>query len=132
MRRTVAVCPDWVESAIGAAIARKMSREIWPQWVEQQGIQMLAIDTWSCSYRGEIVQMNDRDILQIVGEDVVMHDRLLLKSDCAIDQMLSISYCEGVGSIAESSSEDYIVLPTNIRLKIVTSRSTLGGFRRDD
>jgi hypothetical protein len=60
---------------------------------------MIAVNAWSGSYRGEIIQMDDLYILQIVGEDVVMHDRLLLKSDCAIDRVLSISYCEGVGSI---------------------------------
>ena len=105
VRRTVAVCPDWEAAAIGAVVARKMSREIWQQLARDRGIQMLAVDAWSGSYRGEIIQMDDLYILQIVGEDVVMHDRLLLKSDCAIGQALSISYCAQLFSRTVNSQD---------------------------
>jgi predicted ABC-type ATPase len=99
VRRTVSDCPNWVEAAIGNVAARKMSRGTWQQWANDRGLQLLAADAWSGSYQGEIVQMDDLYALQMVGGDVVIHDRLLLKSGCSINQTLLIRYCEGVGQI---------------------------------
>ena len=58
---------------------------------------MLPANAWSGSYQGEILRVDDLFLLQAVGETVVLHDRLLLKSDYAIGQIQSISYREGVG-----------------------------------
>jgi hypothetical protein len=41
--------------------------------------------------------MDDHYLLQTVGEDFVIHDRLLLQPDYSIGQARSISYFEGVG-----------------------------------
>jgi predicted ABC-type ATPase len=97
VQRTVAACPDWVEAAIATVAARKISRETWQQWADGEGLQMVAADAWSGSYRGEIVQMDDRYLLQVVSENIVMHDRLLLRADYSIGQTQIISYREGVG-----------------------------------
>jgi predicted ABC-type ATPase len=43
------------------------------------------------------LDMDDRFLLQAVGETVVLQDRLLLKPDYSIGQMPLISYREGVG-----------------------------------
>jgi predicted ABC-type ATPase len=104
VRRSVMNCPDWVEATINAVTARKKSRETWQQWVNSNGRSMVAADSWSGSYQGEISQMDDHYLLQTVGEIFVIHDRLLLQSDYlitdgaseAIGQILAISYCEGV------------------------------------
>jgi hypothetical protein len=97
VQRTVAVCPNWVEAAIDAVGARKISRATWQQWANAEGLQILAANAWSGSYQGEILRMDDRFLLQAVGETVVLHDRLLLKPDYSIGQMQLISYREGVG-----------------------------------
>ena len=97
VQRTVADCPNWVEAAIAAVEARRMSREIWQLWANTERRLMLAANAWSGSYQGEILEMDDLFLLQAVGETVVLHDRLLLKSDYAIGQTQSISYREGVG-----------------------------------
>jgi hypothetical protein len=97
VQRTVAACPNWVEAAIDAVAARKISRETWQQWANAEGLLMLAANAWSGSYQGEILRMDDRFLLQAVGETVVLHDRLLLKPDYLIGQMQSIIYREGVG-----------------------------------
>jgi hypothetical protein len=97
VQRTVAACPNWVEAAIDAVGARKISRETWQQWANAEGLQILAASAWSGSDRGEILRMDDRFLLQAVGETVVLHDRLLLKPDYSIGQIQSISYREGVG-----------------------------------
>lgn len=57
---------------------------------------MVAADSWSGIYQGEISQMDDNYLLQTVGEDFVIHDRLLLQPDYSIGQARSISYFEGV------------------------------------
>ena len=97
VERTVADCPNWVEAAIAAVEARRMSREIWQLWANTEERLMLAANAWSGSYQGEILRVDDLFLLQEVGETVVLHDRLLLKSDYAIGQVQSISYREGVG-----------------------------------
>ena len=97
VQRTVAACPNWVEAAIDAVGARKISRETWQQWANAEGLQILAANAWSGSYRGEILRMDDSFLLQAVDETVVIHDRLLLKLDYSIGQMQSIIYREGVG-----------------------------------
>jgi predicted ABC-type ATPase len=95
LQRSIETCPDWVEAAIHTVIARKKSRANWQHWSE--GRLMVAADPWSGSYQGEISRMDNHYLLQTVGENLVMHDRLLLKSDCSIGQTRLISYCEGVG-----------------------------------
>jgi predicted ABC-type ATPase len=97
VRQSVMNCPDWVEVTINAVVARKRSRETWQQWVNSNGRLMVAADSWSGSYQGEISQMDDHYLLQTVGEDFVIHDRLLLQPDYSIGQARSISYFEGVG-----------------------------------
>jgi predicted ABC-type ATPase len=95
MQRTVRTCPDWVEATIKAVTARRRSREIWWQWSE--GRLMVVADPWNGSYQGEIFQMDDHYILQTVGKNFVVHDRLLLKPGYSLGQMRGITYCEGVG-----------------------------------
>ena len=97
VQRTVATCPDWVETAISDVETRKMARETWQQWANVERRQMLVADAWSGSYQGEILQMDELYVLQAVSDNVVIHDRLLLRSDAAIGQTHSISYCEGIG-----------------------------------
>lgn len=98
VRRTALVCPNWVDAAIGNVATRKMSRETWQQWADNRGLQLLTANAWNGSYQGEIVQIDGHYVLQMVGNDVVVHDRLLLKPDCSLGQMFSIAYYEGVGS----------------------------------
>jgi predicted ABC-type ATPase len=99
VQRTVAACPNWVEVAIAAVGASKISRETWQQWANAEGLQLFVANAWNGSYRGEILRMDDRFLLQAVGETVVLHDRLLLllKPDYSIGQMQLINYREGVG-----------------------------------
>jgi predicted ABC-type ATPase len=97
MQRTVPHCPAWVETAISSVAARKESREICRQWVDTTGLQMAITDVWAGSYQGEILQVNDHHLLQAVGHDLILHDRLLLQSDYSTGQVPEISYCEGLG-----------------------------------
>jgi predicted ABC-type ATPase len=97
IQRTVTSCPAWVESAINAVAARKESRETWQQLVNSAGQPIVITDVWTGSYQGEILQVDDHYILQAVSQDLVLHDRLLLKSDYSIGQVPEISYREGLG-----------------------------------
>jgi hypothetical protein len=38
VQRTVAACPNWVEAAIAAVGASKISRETWQQWANAEGL----------------------------------------------------------------------------------------------
>jgi predicted ABC-type ATPase len=97
MQRTVPSCPVWVEAAINAVAARRESRGIWRQWMDTTGLQITLIDVWAGSYQGEILRMDDHYLLQAVSQGVVLHDRLLLKSDYSLGQVPEISYREGLG-----------------------------------
>jgi predicted ABC-type ATPase len=97
MQRTVTSCPAWVEATINAVTARKQSRETWQQWVNTAGLHITVADVWTGSYQGEVLEMDDHYLLQSVGQGVVLHDRLLLKSDYSIGQVQEISYREGLG-----------------------------------
>jgi predicted ABC-type ATPase len=97
MQRTVLSCPAWVEAAINTVSARRESRGIWRQWMDTTGIPITVTDVWAGSYQGEILQMDDHYFLQAVSQGVVLHDRLLLKSDYSLGQVPEISYREGLG-----------------------------------
>ncbi len=97
IQRTVPSCPVWVESVISNIVARKKSRETWQQLVDKAGLQIAVTDVWAGSYQGEILQADDHHLLQSVSQGVVLHDRLLLKSDYSIGQVAEISYREGLG-----------------------------------
>jgi predicted ABC-type ATPase len=97
IRRTVPSCPAWVEAVTSTVAARKKSRETWQQLMEAAGLQVTVTDVWAGSYQGEIIQADDHYLLQAVGQDVVLHDRLLLKSDYSLGQVPEINYREGLG-----------------------------------
>jgi predicted ABC-type ATPase len=95
--RTITTCPSWVDIAIDVVVARKKSRETWQQWVNEQRMMIVTADSWSGSYQGEILKIDDYYLLQIVNRHIVIHDQLLLQSDYLIGQTLIIKYHEGVG-----------------------------------
>lgn len=97
IRRTVPSCPAWVETVIGTVAARKESRDNWQQLMNIAGRPIAIIDVWNGSYQGEILQTDDHYLLQAVSEGLILHDRLLLKSDYLIGQVPEISYREGLG-----------------------------------
>jgi hypothetical protein len=97
IQRAIVTCPDWVETVIASVAARKKSRETFQRWINRERLQVAANNYWSGSYSGEILQMDDCYLLQIVDERVVMHDRLLLRGDYSIGSIQVINYQAGVG-----------------------------------
>jgi predicted ABC-type ATPase len=97
IQRTVPSCPAWVETVISNVAARKESRDNWQQLVNTAGQPIVITDVWTGSYQGEIIQVDDHYLLQAIGQDLVLHDRLLLQSDYSIGQVPEISYREGLG-----------------------------------
>jgi predicted ABC-type ATPase len=96
IRKTVPSCPAWVETIIGNVAARKESRDNWQQLVSIAGQSIVIPSVWAGSYQGEILQKDDHYLLQTVSQNLVLHDRLLLKSDYSIGQVLEIRYQEGL------------------------------------
>jgi predicted ABC-type ATPase len=90
-------CPNWGLTAIAKVQQRQASRQML-QTSYNNGSRLTVADAWAGQYRGDIIMIDENYIVQAFENALILHDRLLLRGDFQLGQLLNIQYRQGIGT----------------------------------